>query len=140
MSFLPNFTDLLSPLSPPLFLLSPFFSFSSSSFHSLLLLSCPPSSLSFLVSLFPSLLFLVFPSSLSFLLFFPPITPSLSTADAVNILGDVSNMTFIQLEELGIGLNVGISWEEALHSALMPVTPQASMGSLADSKLTTVNS
>ena len=49
-------------------------------------------------------------------------------------------MTFIQLEELGIGLNVGISWEEALHSALMPVTPQASMGSLADSKLTTVNS
>ena len=49
-------------------------------------------------------------------------------------------MTFIQLEELGIGLNAGISWEEALHSALMPVTPQASMGSLADSKLMTVNS
>ncbi len=35
---------------------------------------------------------------------------------------------------MGIGLNSGILWEEALHSALMPVTPQASMGSLADSK------
>ena len=51
-----------------------------------------------------------------------------------NLLGDVSDMTLTQLEDLGIGLNVGISWEEALHSALMPITPQASMGSLADSK------
>ena len=33
-----------------------------------------------------------------------------------------------------MGLNMGIAWEEALHSALMPITPQASMGSLADSK------
>jgi len=58
--------------------------------------------------------------------------PDPVSASAVNLLGDVSNMTFIQLEELGIGLNVGITWEEALHSALMPITPQASMGSLAD--------
>ena len=39
-----------------------------------------------------------------------------------------------ELEELGIGLNVGIQWEEALHAALMPVTPQCSMGSLAESE------
>ena len=51
-----------------------------------------------------------------------------------NLLGDVSEMTLTQLEELGVGLNVGIAWEEALHSALMPITPQASMGSLAESK------
>lgn len=43
-------------------------------------------------------------------------------------------MTIIQLEDIGVGLNVALSWEEALHNALMPVTPQASMGSLADSK------
>ena len=30
---------------------------------------------------------------------------------------------------------MGIMWEEALHSALMPVTPQASMGSLAEGTL-----
>lgn len=52
--------------------------------------------------------------------------------NAVNILGDVSHLSYSQLEELGVGLNVGIAWEEALHSALMPITPQASMGSLAD--------
>ena len=44
-------------------------------------------------------------------------------------------MTILQLEEWGVGLNMGIAWEEALHSALMPITPQASMGSLADSEL-----
>jgi len=49
-----------------------------------------------------------------------------------NLLGDVSHMTIPQLEEWGVGLNVGIAWEEALHGALMPITPQASMGSLAD--------
>ena len=57
-----------------------------------------------------------------------------SSANSVNILGDVSHLSFSQLEDLGIGLNVGIAWEEALHSALMPITPQASMGSLADSE------
>ena len=49
-----------------------------------------------------------------------------------NVLGDVSHMTVLELEEWGVGLNIGISWEDALHSALMPITPQASMGSLAD--------
>ena len=51
-----------------------------------------------------------------------------------NLLGDVSHMTVVELEEWGVGLNVGIAWEDALHSALMPITPQASMGSLADGK------
>ena len=50
-----------------------------------------------------------------------------------NIVGDVSHLTLMELEDLGIGLNVALTWEEALHSALMPVTPQASMGSLSDS-------
>ncbi len=50
-----------------------------------------------------------------------------------NLLGDVSHLTHVQLEEIGVGLNASILWEEALHSALMPVTPQASMGSLSDS-------
>ena len=43
-------------------------------------------------------------------------------------------MTLTQLEDIGIGMNISIAWEEALHSALMPITPQASMGSLADSE------
>ena len=51
-----------------------------------------------------------------------------------NLLGNVSEMSLTQLEDLGVGLNAGIAWEEALHSALMPITPQASMGSLAESK------
>ena len=38
------------------------------------------------------------------------------------------------IPDIGVGLNVGILWEEALHSALMPITPQASMASLADGK------
>ena len=50
-----------------------------------------------------------------------------------NIVGDVSHLTLMELEDLGIGLNVALTWEEALHSALMPVTPQASMGSLSES-------
>lgn len=50
------------------------------------------------------------------------------------MLGDVGHMTIPQLEEWGVGLNIGIAWEDALHSALMPITPQASMGSLADGK------
>ena len=51
-----------------------------------------------------------------------------------NILCNVSHYTSNQLEEIGVGLNIALSWEEGLHNALMPVTPQASMGSLADSK------
>ena len=51
-----------------------------------------------------------------------------------NILCNVSHYTGNQLEEIGVGLNIALSWEEGLHNALMPVTPQASMGSLADSK------
>ena len=48
-------------------------------------------------------------------------------------------MSLSQLEEIGVGLTVALSWEEGLHSALMPITPQASMGSLADSKGKTHN-
>lgn len=48
------------------------------------------------------------------------------------MLGDVSHMTIQELEEWGVGLSMGIAWEDGLHSALMPITPQASMGSLAD--------
>ncbi|CAI8049417.1 Serine/threonine-protein kinase D3 [Geodia barretti] len=51
---------------------------------------------------------------------------------AINLLGDVSHMTLPELEDMGMGLNVGVQWEEALHAALMPVTPQCSMGSLAE--------
>ena len=50
----------------------------------------------------------------------------------MNILGDVSDLTLQELEAIGVGLNTGILWEEALHSALMPITPQTSMASLAD--------
>lgn len=50
------------------------------------------------------------------------------------MLGNVSHMTVVELEEWGVGLTTGIGWEDALHSALMPITPQASMGSLADGK------
>ena len=67
-------------------------------------------------------------------MYIPVLFFSFHTASAANLLGDVSHMNLTQLEDLGIGLNTGIMWEEALHSALMPVTPQASMGSLADSK------
>ena len=56
-----------------------------------------------------------------------------------NLLGDVSHMTIPQLEEWGVGLNVGIAWEEGMHGALMPITPQASMGSLADGKWEGIN-
>ena len=59
------------------------------------------------------------------------------TAGAINLLGDVSHMTLPELEEMGMGLNVGVQWEEALHAALMPVTPQCSMGSLAESEFLT---
>lgn len=47
-------------------------------------------------------------------------------------------MTIAELEEIGIGLNTALLWEESLHSALMPVTPQASMGSLAESEFTAI--
>lgn len=67
------------------------------------------------------------------------LSPSLS-ASAVNLLGDTSALTPSQLEDMGIGLNVGIQWEEALHAALMPVTPQCSMGSLADGETSITNS
>lgn len=61
------------------------------------------------------------------------ISPSLS-ANTVNLLGDTSSLSPTQLEDMGIGLTIGIQWEEALHAALMPVTPQCSMGSLAESE------
>ena len=60
----------------------------------------------------------------------------LCAASAINLLGDVTHMGPTELEEMGIGLNAGIQWEEALHAALMPVTPQCSMGSLAESQST----
>lgn len=53
-----------------------------------------------------------------------------------NILGDVSKFSIVELEDMGIGLNTALLWEESLHNALMPVTPQASMGSLAESEFT----
>ena len=75
------------------------------------------------------------PSSFPFLSPSPsPFQPLPATANAVNLLGDVSHMSPSQLEDMGIGLNVGIQWEEALHAALMPVTPQCSMGSLSESE------
>ena len=51
-----------------------------------------------------------------------------------NVLGDCRHLSLSQLEDMGIGKNKALAWEDALHSALMPVTPQASMGSLADSE------
>ena len=59
----------------------------------------------------------------------------LLSGSGANVLGDVSHMTIPQLEDWGVGLNISIAWEDALPSALMPITPQASMGSLADGKL-----
>ena len=67
------------------------------------------------------------------------IAPPPHTANSINLLGDVSHLSLAQLEDWGIGLAVGIMWEEALHSALMPVTPQASMGSLAEGALPHLN-
>ena len=63
-----------------------------------------------------------------------PSLPLPTSASAVNLLGDMSHVPLAQLEEMGVGLNVGIQWEEALHAALMPITPQCSMGSLAESE------
>ena len=75
-----------------------------------------------------SLLSILFKPILSLLLPLP------TSASAVNLLGDMSHVPLAQLEEMGVGLNVGIQWEEALHAALMPITPQCSMGSLAESE------
>eukprot|EP00731_Ephydatia_muelleri_P027171 Em0019g44a len=61
-------------------------------------------------------------------------------AYGVNVLGDCSGLTLQELENIGVGLNVGILWEEALHSALMPITPQTSMASLADVGVSTRSS
>lgn len=61
-------------------------------------------------------------------------------AYGVNLLGDWSGLTPQELENIGVGLNVGILWEEALHSALMPITPQTSMASLADVGVSTRSS
>ena len=49
-----------------------------------------------------------------------------------NTLCGAENKSVTDLEDWGVGLNIALNWEEALHTALMPVTPQASMGSLAD--------
>ena len=57
------------------------------------------------------------------------------TVAGSNILGDISSFTIAELEEIGVGLNMALVWEESLHNALMPITPQASMGSLAESML-----
>ena len=60
--------------------------------------------------------------------------PPSHAAAAINLLGNVSHLSPTELDDMGIGLCVGILWEEALHAALMPVTPQCSMGSLAESE------
>ena len=48
------------------------------------------------------------------------------------MLHGVEDMSITDLEDWGIGLNQALAWEEQMHNALMPITPQASMGSLAD--------
>ena len=49
-----------------------------------------------------------------------------------NMLHGVEEMSITDLEDWGIGMNQALAWEEQMHNALMPITPQASMGSLAD--------
>ena len=43
-----------------------------------------------------------------------------------------------ELESIGIGSDIGINWGEALHSALMPMTPAMSLSSLSDGELVTM--
>ena len=47
-----------------------------------------------------------------------------------NVLGDVSKYSFEELEQLGIGKNVSLDWEDSLHTALMPMTPCRSIESV----------
>ena len=59
---------------------------------------------------------------------------ALCVVSGANVLGNCRHLSLSQLEEMGVGKNKALIWEDALHSALMPITPQASMGSLADSE------
>ena len=49
-----------------------------------------------------------------------------------NILKNFEDQSPQSLEKIGIGLTVGVEWGEALHSALMPMTPAMSLSSLSD--------
>lgn len=49
-----------------------------------------------------------------------------------NILKKFKDQSPQALEKIGIGLTVGVEWGEALHSALMPMTPAMSLSSLSD--------
>lgn len=57
------------------------------------------------------------------------------TTDEPNILRGYERMSPGELESIGIGSDIGINWGEALHSALMPMTPAMSLSSLSDGEL-----
>ena len=40
------------------------------------------------------------------------------------------------LERIGVGSAIGVQWGEALHNALMPMTPAMSLSSLSDGTIT----
>ncbi|XP_065920713.1 serine/threonine-protein kinase D3-like [Dysidea avara] len=59
--------------------------------------------------------------------------PSSSTEDeGTNVLGDVSKYSLEELEQLGIGKDVSLDWEDSLHTALMPMTPCRSIESVLE--------
>ena len=58
-----------------------------------------------------------------------------STTDEPNILRGYERMSPGELESIGIGSDIGINWGEALHSALMPMTPAMSLSSLSDGEI-----
>ena len=61
-----------------------------------------------------------------------------STTDEPNILRGFERMSPGELESMGIGSDIGINWGEALHSALMPMTPAMSLSSLSDGEMVTM--
>lgn len=60
------------------------------------------------------------------------------TTDEPNILRGYERMSPGELESIGIGSDIGINWGEALHSALMPMTPAMSLSSLSDGEMVTM--
>jgi len=56
------------------------------------------------------------------------------TCTGSNVLGDVSKYSFEELEQLGIGKDVSLDWEDSLHTALMPMTPCRSIESVLERK------
>ena len=60
--------------------------------------------------------------------------PSVNEPTGANVLGDASKYSLEELEQLGIGKDVSLDWEDSLHTALMPMTPCRSIESVLERK------